>query len=224
MRQQAETSACTRARACIISELPGGERIDIAGAGGGLGHFAVQMAKIHALKVIGSAGKSTTMDLLRPLGADPVVDYSKGDLAEEILILTDGRGVDVVYDSTDSPSSHRQSSAVTASGGEYIRRGTSAQLRRFASLDLSSEVEARGGMKIIGYLARFSTDLEFQTPKARASVIQGLKQAVRWTEERKLKAEITRTVPLDPLSLQRAFEAFSRGEIDMDELAVRCLE
>ena len=201
-----------------------GKWIYIAGAGGGLGHFAVQMAKIHALKVIGSAGKATTIDLLRRLGVDHIIDYSKQDVAEEILKLTNGRGVDVVYDSTNSPSSYRQSSAVIASGGEYIRLGTSTQLKQFGSLDLSSVVEARGGKMIIGDLGRYSTDPEYQTPQARESVIEGLKQAVRWTEEGKLKAEITKIVPFDPVSLHQAFEAFSRGEINVGKVVVRCSE
>lgn len=201
-----------------------GKWIYIAGAGGGLGHFAVQMAKIHGLKVIGSAGKPTTIDLLRRLGVDHIIDYSKQDVAEEILKLTNGRGVDVVYDSTNSPSSYRQSSAVIASGGEYIRLGTAMQLKQFGLLDLSSVVEARGGKMIIGDLGRYATDPEFQNPHARASVIQGLEQAVRWTEEGKLKAEITRIVPFDPVSLQQAFEAFSRGEINVGKVVVRCSE
>ena len=201
-----------------------GKWIYIAGAGGGLGHFAVQMAKIHGLKVIGSAGKQTTIDLLRRLGVDHIIDYSKQDVAEEILKLTNGRGVDVVYDSTNSPSSYQQSSAVIASGGEYIRLGTATQLKQFGLQDLSSVVEARGGKMIIGDLGRYARDPEFQNPQARASVIQGLEQAVQWTEEGKLKAEITMMVPFDPVSLQQAFEAFSRGEINVGKVVVRCSE
>ena len=201
-----------------------GKWIYIAGAGGGLGHFAVQMAKIHGLKAIGSASKSSTIDLLHRLQVDHVIDYSKQDVADEIFKLTNGRGVDVVYDSTNSPPSYQQSSAVIASGGEYIRLGTSMQLKQFGSLDLSSVVEARGGKMVIGDLARYTTDPEFQNPQARASVIQGLEQAVRWTEEGKLKAEITKIVPFDPVSLQQAFEAFSRGEINVGKVVVRCSE
>ncbi len=201
-----------------------GKWIYIAGAGGGLGHFAVQMAKIHGLKVIGSAGKAATIELLHRLHVDHVIDYSRQDVAKEIFKLTDGRGVDVVYDSTNSPSSYQQSSAVIASGGEYIRLGTARQLKQFGSTDLSSVVEARGGRMVIGDLGRYATDPEFQNPQARASVIQGLERAVQWTEEGKLKAEITRIVPFDPVSLQQAFEAFARGEINVGKVVVQCSE
>jgi len=201
-----------------------GKWIYIAGAGGGLGHFAVQMAKIHGLKVIGSAGKPATIDLLHRLRADHVIDYSKEVVADVIFKLTDGRGVEVVYDSTNSASSYEQSSAVIAPGGEYIRLGTAMQLKQFGIPDLSSAVEARGAKMVIGDLGRYSSDPEFQNPQARAAVIQGLEQAVRWTEEGKLKAEITTVVPFDPAALQGALEAFSRGEINVGKAVVRCSE
>ena len=201
-----------------------GKWIYIAGAGGGLGHFAVQMARIHGLKVIGSAGKSTTIDLLGRLGVDHIIDYSQQDVAQEILKLTNGRGVDVVYESTGSPSSFQQSSAVIAPGGEYIRLGTPMQLKQFGKPDLSSVVEARGGKMVIADLGRYAADPEFQTPQARASVLHGLEQAVKWTEEGKLKAEITGIVSFDPASLQQAFDAFSRGEINVGKVVVRCSE
>jgi NADPH:quinone reductase len=199
-----------------------GKWIYIAGAGGGLGHFAVQMAKIHGLKVIGSAGKPATMDLLRRLRVDHVIDYSKQVVVDEIFKLTNGRGVDVVYDSTNSPSSYQQSSAVITSGGEYIRLGTAMQLKQFGMPDLSSVVEARGGKMVIGDLGRYSSDPEFQSQLAY--VAKGLEQAVRWTEQGKLKAEITKIVPFDPVALQQAFEAFSRGEINVGKVVVRCSE
>ncbi len=201
-----------------------GKWIYIAGAGGGLGHFAAQMAKIHGLKVIGSAGKPATLDLLHRLRVDHVIDYSKEVVADEIFKLTDGRGVDVVYDPTNSAASYEQSSAVIASGGEYIRLGTATQLKQFGVPDLTLVVEARGAKMVIGDLARYTTDPEFQNSQARAGVIQGLEQAVRWTEEGKLKAEITKIVPFDPVALQQAFEAFSRGEINVGKVVVRCSE
>jgi hypothetical protein len=98
------------------------------------------------------------------------------------------------------------------------------QLKQFGKPDLSSAVEARGGKMIIGDLARYTADPQFQNPQARESVIHGLEQAVRWTEEGKLKAQITKIVPFDPVSLQQALEAFSRGEINVGKVVVRCSE
>src|SRR5208337_312809 len=65
-----------------------GKTIYVAGAAGGVGHFAVQIAKLHGLKVIGSAGKAASLDLLGRLHVDHIVDYSQADVMREITKLT----------------------------------------------------------------------------------------------------------------------------------------
>jgi NADPH:quinone reductase-like Zn-dependent oxidoreductase len=105
-----------------------GKWIYVAGAAGGVGHFAAQIAKLYGLKVIGSAGKAASLNLLRQLHLDHIIDYSKQDVVKEIMSVTGGKGADLVYDSTYTQSSYTQSAAAVASGGEYIRLGTAAQL------------------------------------------------------------------------------------------------
>jgi len=197
-----------------------GKRIYIAGAGGGLGHFAAQIAKLHGLKVIGTAGKPKTLELLRQLQLDHVIDYNKQNVVEEIMRLTGGKGVDLVYDSTYSQSSYIQSTGVIASGGEYIRLGTAAQMTQFGVEDMTTVVEGRGAKMVIGDLGRYSTDplYKSQMPK----VAEGLRQAVLWYEERKLRPVITQVVPFDSAALQRAFEDFLRGTINVGKVVVQC--
>ena len=61
-------------------EVPG-RRVLVNGAGGGVGTFAIQLARLHGARVTGvdSTGK---LDLMRSLGAETVVDYTSEDLAE----------------------------------------------------------------------------------------------------------------------------------------------
>jgi len=184
-----------------------GKTIYIAGAAGGVGHFATQIAKIHGLKVIGSAGKKNSLELLQNLGVDHILDYSHQDLVKEILNLTGGKGVDVVFDSTHSGDSYKVSTAVIASGGEYIRLGTPSQLKAFGIPDLTDVVEARG--------ARLLFADGTQTEK----LVAGLEQAVKWYEARQLKPLVTQVVPFDPAELQRAFEGFGAGT---GKVVVRC--
>ncbi|HEX2313734.1 MAG TPA: NADP-dependent oxidoreductase [Thermomonospora sp.] len=68
-----------------------GQRVLVHAAAGGVGHLAVQIAKAHGAHVIGtaSAGKH---DLVRRLGADEVVDYTRVDFAEAV------RDVDIVIE------------------------------------------------------------------------------------------------------------------------------
>src|SRR5207302_2181608 len=68
--------------------LERGQTVLIAGAAGGVGHFAVQFAKLAGARVIGT-GSSRNRDFVLGLGADEYVDYTQQDVAETV------NGVDV---------------------------------------------------------------------------------------------------------------------------------
>ena len=197
-----------------------GKRMYVAGAGGGVGHFAAQMAKLYGLKVIGTAGKPASLDLLRQLRLDCVIDRSKQDVVKEIMSVTGGKGADVVYDSTGAQSSYVQSAAAVAPGGEYIRLGTDAQLKFSGSEDVTPIVESRGAKMLVADLARYSVEPQYraQMPK----VVDGQKQAVTWYEQGKVRPIITETVPFDATALGRAFDAFAKGINNVGKVVVRC--
>ena len=197
-----------------------GKWIYIAGAGGGVGHFAAQIAKLFGLKVIGTAGKTASLNLLRQIHLDHVIDYSGQDVVREIMRLTDGKGADLVYDSTYTQSSYTQSAAVVASGGEYIRLGTATQLTRAGAEDMSAVVEGRGAKMVIADVGRYRTDPQYQAQTSKLS--DGLRQAVSWYEEGKLKPCITETVPLEAKALQRTFEGFLNGTNNVGKVVVEC--
>jgi len=69
----------------------------LAGAGG-VGSAAIDLARVHGCRVIAAAGGSEKTSACRDLGAEDVVDYNFEDLYERVMEITDGRGVDVVYD------------------------------------------------------------------------------------------------------------------------------
>ncbi|WP_313194904.1 quinone oxidoreductase [Shinella zoogloeoides] len=68
-------------------------------AAGGVGLIAGQWAKALGAKVIGTAGSQAKIDLALAHGYDHVIDYGREDFAARVRELTDGAGVDVVYDS-----------------------------------------------------------------------------------------------------------------------------
>ncbi len=74
------------------------ETVLVLAAAGGVGSAAVDLAKVHGCWVIAAAGGKEKTDACLKLGADEVVDYSSEDLYQRVMELTDGRGVDVVYD------------------------------------------------------------------------------------------------------------------------------
>ena len=71
----------------------------IHAAAGGTGQMVVQMAKIRGATVIGTTSTREKANLAREAGADQVILYSEQDFEAETMRLTNGRGVDVVYDS-----------------------------------------------------------------------------------------------------------------------------
>lgn len=76
-----------------------GETVLIHGGAGGVGSFAVQIAKAAGARVIATAG-SSNQDTLRELGADACLDYSSDDIAGTASAENGGEGVDAVFDTT----------------------------------------------------------------------------------------------------------------------------
>lgn len=75
-----------------------GEDVLVNAAGSGVGSAAVQIAKNAGARVIASAGSDEKLEHARELGAHAVINYRDQDLVEEVMNITDGRGVDVVIE------------------------------------------------------------------------------------------------------------------------------
>src|SRR5262249_42224957 len=68
-------------------------------AAGGVGQLLCQVAKMRGATVIGTAGGPDHAAVARAAGADHVIDYKAQDFEAEVKRITEGRGVNVVYDS-----------------------------------------------------------------------------------------------------------------------------
>jgi NADPH2:quinone reductase len=79
--------------------LKPGDSALVHAAAGGVGLLLVQMAKRAGAVVIGTVSTEEKAELARRAGADAVIRYTEVDFEDEVRRLTDGRGVDVVYDS-----------------------------------------------------------------------------------------------------------------------------
>jgi NADPH2:quinone reductase len=78
--------------------LQAGETVLVLGAAGGVGVAAVEFAKALGARVIAAASSAEKLDFARQAGADDTIDYARSSLREAVRELTDGRGVDVVFD------------------------------------------------------------------------------------------------------------------------------
>jgi NADPH2:quinone reductase len=79
-------------------KLKAGETALVHAAAGGVGLLLVQMARAVGARVIGTASSEEKARLAREAGADEVIVFTKHDFEAEVKRLTDGKGVEVVYD------------------------------------------------------------------------------------------------------------------------------
>ena len=79
--------------------LQPGHKVLVHAAAGGAGRLIVQMAKMLGATVYGTAGNDEKAAIAKSAGADEVIVYTREDFAAEVKKFTDGKGVDVIFDS-----------------------------------------------------------------------------------------------------------------------------
>jgi NADPH2:quinone reductase len=75
-----------------------GETVLIHGATGGVGLFAVQLARAHGCTVVGTGGSPEGRALLLKEGAHHALDHAANDYLDQLMKLTAGRGVDLIHE------------------------------------------------------------------------------------------------------------------------------
>ena len=80
------------------AELKAGETLLVLGAAGGVGLAAVELGKLMGAKVIAAASTDEKLAICQEKGADFAINYTTEDLREKIKTITEGKGVDVIYD------------------------------------------------------------------------------------------------------------------------------
>jgi NADPH:quinone reductase-like Zn-dependent oxidoreductase len=103
-----------------VGKVGPGQEVLINGASGGVGTFAVQIAKSFGANVTGVCS-TRNVEMVRSLGADHVIDYTKEDFTR------DGRRYDVIFDNVENRSLSDCRRALTPSGTLILNSGTGAQ-------------------------------------------------------------------------------------------------
>ncbi|MBA6413123.1 NADPH:quinone oxidoreductase family protein [Parahaliea sp. F7430] len=80
------------------AKIAAGETLLVMGAAGGVGVTAIELGKLLGARVIAAASSDEKLQLCQQLGADELINYSTESLRDRLKELTDGKGVDVVYD------------------------------------------------------------------------------------------------------------------------------
>lgn len=159
------------ARFCLehTARLRAGERVLIHAATGGVGFAGVQLALGLGAEVFATAGSEAKRRLLRDLGVRHVFDSRSPEFADQILTLTQGRGVDVVLNSLAGDVLDA-SFRVIGQGGRFVEMGkrgiwTDAQVAelgrdiRYSVIDWGATAE-RDQALVGAMLATLTGDLE----------------------------------------------------------------
>jgi NADPH:quinone reductase-like Zn-dependent oxidoreductase len=102
-----------------------GDTLLVLGAAGGVGSAAVELGKIMGATVIAAASTDEKLSFAASLGADHTINYTEHELKSAVRELTDGRGVDVVFDPVGGDLSETAFRAI-AWNGRYLVIGFAA--------------------------------------------------------------------------------------------------
>src|SRR5437868_13364226 len=119
--------------------LKPGETALIHAAAGGVGLLLVQMAHQLGARVIGTVSTEEKAKLARQAGADEIILYTQTDFEAETKRLTDGKGVEVVYDSVGKTTFEKGLNVLRARGYMVLFGGSSRAVPPFDLIQLSQK-------------------------------------------------------------------------------------
>jgi NADPH2:quinone reductase len=93
-----------------------GDSALVQAAAGGVGRLLVQVAKMRGARVFGTVSTEEKAKIARDAGADELINYKDTDFEAEVLRLTGGKGVNVVYDSVGKTTFDKSLNCVTVRG------------------------------------------------------------------------------------------------------------
>jgi putative PIG3 family NAD(P)H quinone oxidoreductase len=149
-----------------IARLRRGRILLVHGGGGGIGTFAVQLAKALGATVVVTA-RSAKHERLRALGADLTIDYSTDDFVQATKDFTDGHGADVVLDIMGAKYLARNIDVLATNGRIAV---IGMQGGRVGELDLGALMAKRGLIS--------ATTLRARPVAEKARIVKGVRDQV----------------------------------------------
>jgi len=142
------------------AHLSPGEVYLVHGGAGGMGSYAIQLAKAEGCVVACTAGTPGKLARCRDLGADLAINYRDEDFTQAVLDFTEGRGADVILDVVGAPYLARNLAALATWGRLVV---ISVQGGAHAEVDLSLLMHKRAAI--------FGATLRARPPAEKAAVV-----------------------------------------------------
>lgn len=116
--------ALTAYQAVELAEIKSEHVVLVIGGASAVSYYAAQMAREKGARVICTVGSAAKADLLREAGFDELIMYKEQDVAEVVLDLTDGKGVNAIIDMDFSTSAALIEIGVLAAHGQFVCFGS----------------------------------------------------------------------------------------------------
>ena len=166
--------------------LQAGETLLVLGASGGVGLAAIEIGKALGARVIACASSAEKLAVCREHGADAGIDYAREDLRERIKALTDGRGVDVVYDPVGGSYTEPAFRSLAWRGRLLVVGFAAGEIPK-----LPLNLALLKGASVVGV---FWGDFARREPRQFADSVR---QLGAWYAEGKLRPHVSQTLPLE---------------------------
>jgi len=203
-----------------------GDVVYIPGGAGGVGHLAIRMARniFKAGTVVSSGSTAESMALARASGADHVFNYKQDNIATQIAQLTQGRGVDVVFDVTYSEQSFIDSARMVRDGGKWIVLGVGPG-KTTRTTETESPVAGiladRGARMLHVNMLRYFQDPDLVDDAVRAYFSNALRSAMDWAVDGRVKPHVDRIIPSRVDEINAALAAMKSGKSPVGKVVVQ---
>ena len=171
--------------ACSTYPLKPGDACLVHAGAGGVGLLLTQIAKHRGARVFTTVSTAEKARLSRGAGADATIDYTTQDFEVEVRRLTDGRGVQVVYDSVGKTTFERSLASLAPRGMMVLFGQSSGPVGPFDPQVLNQ----RGSL----FLTRPTL---FHYIASRAELLERAGEVLSWISEGRLKLRIEHEFPL----------------------------
>jgi NADPH2:quinone reductase len=168
------------------AQMAKGESLLVLGAAGGVGLAAVEIGKALGAKVIACASSDEKLAVCKAHGADATINYGTEDLRERVKALTEGGGVDVVYDPVGGPYTEPAFRSLAWRGRLLVVGFAAGEIPK-----LPLNLALLKGASAVGV---FWGDFARREPQAFAASIRQLGE---WYRAGRLKPHVAETMPLE---------------------------
>jgi len=183
------------------------ETVLVLGASGGVGLTAVELAKLMGAKVIAAASTKEKLALCQQFGADEVIHYQEENLKDRVKELTNGKGVDVIFDPVGGSFSEAALRAIAWKGRHLVVGFANGEIPK-----IPVNLTLLKGASIVGVF--WGAFAQKEPQKSLANI----QQLLTWFSKGKINPHIDKTYSLQdaPKALEDMMQRKVKGKIVID--------